>query len=193
MNSIFETELNFIGTPIMKDFVNFCLNEAPEYFYTMPASTTGKYHPAYTLGNGGLVRHVKAAVRIAQALLRLEQYELLPSDLIISALILHDIIKKGNADSQYTVTEHPLLACDFIEACLEKSKGSLVCIHGLDTFTTFEAVTPELCALIKSHMGQWNTDKFGREVMPKPSSEAEKFVHLCDYLASRKFITCEVD
>ena len=42
---------------------------------------------------------------------------------------------------------------------------------------------------IKSHMGQWNTDyKTKEEILPKPVTELEKFVHLCDYLASRKLL-----
>ncbi|MDD3039714.1 hypothetical protein [Bacteroides sp.] len=193
-NGTFETELGFIDSDIVKDFVDYCLARAPEYFYTMPASTTGKYHPAYTLGNGGLVRHTKAAVRIAEELLRLEQYSHLPHDTIISALILHDVIKKGDANSQWTATEHPVLACAFVEKCLADCAGYLETIHGPVAYQLFiENVVPEMCDLIRSHMGQWNTNKFGQEIMPKPFSSAEKFVHLCDYLASRKFITCEVD
>lgn len=47
----------------------------------------------------------------------------------------------------------------------------------------------ELADLITTHMGQWNTDyKTKEEIMPKPSTKAQSFVHLCDYLASRKFL-----
>ena len=193
MNGRFEKELGFIRSDIMREFVDYCLDKAPEYFYTMPASTTGKYHPAYTLGNGGLVRHTKAAVRIAQELLRLEQYELLPNDTIISALILHDVIKKGDANSNYTVTEHPVLAYKFVNNCLIEVANDYENRYGIAVYNLFELEVAEMCALILSHMGQWNTDKLGREVMPKPGTDAEKFVHLCDFLASRKFITCEVD
>ena len=42
-------------------------------------------------------------------------------------------------------------------------------------------------------MGKWNTDYKDKtkEVLPKPVTESEKFVHLCDYLASRKNILVE--
>jgi hypothetical protein len=38
-------------------------------------------------------------------------------------------------------------------------------------------------------MGEWNTDyKTKQEIMPKPQTDMEMFVHECDYLASRKNI-----
>ena len=36
----------------------------PEYWYHVGASSTGKYHPKYSLGEGGLMRHTVALVRI---------------------------------------------------------------------------------------------------------------------------------
>ena len=47
----------------------------------------------------------------------------------------------------------------------------------------------KLCKMIESHMGPWNTDyKTGEEILPKPRTAIERFVHMCDYLASRKFL-----
>jgi hypothetical protein len=42
--------------------------------------------------------------------------------------------------------------------------------------------------LIRTHMGEWCTGKNGEVVTPKPKTEAQKLVHLCDYLASRREI-----
>ena len=39
-----------------------------------------------------------------------------------------------------------------------------------------------MCA---SHSGEWNTNKKGEEIMPKPKTEYEKLIHVCDILASR--------
>ena len=47
---------------------------------------------------------------------------------------------------------------------------------------------PEVIDLIESHMGQW--DYFGK--FPTPKSSTQKFVHLCDFLASRKEVSVEV-
>jgi uncharacterized protein (DUF3820 family) len=42
-------------------------------------------------------------------------------------------------------------------------------------------------------MGQWATDKKSSVVLPKPMDEYQHFVHLADYLASRKDLTMAFD
>ena len=38
-------------------------------------------------------------------------------------------------------------------------------------------------------MGPWNTDYLTKEeILPKPKNKYQNFVHMCDYLASRKFL-----
>jgi hypothetical protein len=187
--AILRNEIDMIEHPILQLLVAECVENAPDYFFEMLASTTGKFHPAYTLGEGGLIKHTKAAVKIAKDLLSLEQNNHLPKDEIIAALILHDSIKKGKDSSKYTVTEHPLYAAEFIEEQFEEF---------IETYTGDEYELKQqvenVQRLIKSHMGQWNLDyRLGKEILPKPQEEDEKFVHTCDYLASRKYLTCEVD
>lgn len=181
----FSEELTWIKDDKLRGLVEICLNKyVPEYFWTIPASSTGKYHPAYSLGEGGLVRHTKAAVKIANDLLQLEQNKSLAyfKDQIITALILHDTVKSG-LQGGYTVSEHPLLAADLFKRA-NKENGETV--SPID-----EAV---ICDMIKSHMGQWNTAfRSNAEILPKPKSELQKFVHLCDYLASRKWLTVELE
>jgi hypothetical protein len=46
---------------------------------------------------------------------------------------------------------------------------------------------------IESHMGQWNIDRKTGEVLEKPTSDYQHFVHLADYLASRKDLTMAFD
>lgn len=180
-SDVFNKQTQLIVRPVLRQLVIDILEAAPDYFYTMPASSTGKYHPAYTLGDGGLVRHTKAAVKIAECLLSLEMYAALAkdSDLIYAALILHDSVKKGMTGNQYTTVEHPL---DAAKLLLDTAKK--VNFADMDTVLV-------IADMIRSHMGQWNTNRDGEEVLPKPESKAQKFVHQCDYLASRKFITVE--
>lgn len=172
---VFKTELGILLDSEVKVFTINMLNKLPDYFYTCAASSTGKYHPSYALGEGGLVRHTKAAVRIAHELLNLEMFKnLMPKqDIILSALLLHDGLKHG-LGGKYTVADHPMQASKFIsDNCPEE----------------FKAIGQEVSALIETHMGQWNTDyKTKKEIMPKPTKAIEKFVHLCDYLASRKML-----
>ena len=82
-----KEEIELIKNEELKKFAYFCMDKVPKYFFKVAASSTGKYHPSYTLGEGGLVRHVKAAVKIANSLLDLEQNQDLNRDCIIFALI----------------------------------------------------------------------------------------------------------
>lgn len=170
----FEFELNFIQNEETRNIIKDLIGKLPDYFFKVGASSTGKYHPNYALGEGGLVRHTKAAVRIANELLRVEMFEGLSEkkDVIIAALLLHDGLKHGEEYSKYVKAEHPVLATNFIMNEL----GSTPLAY-------------EISDLVITHMGQWNT-KFNssQEIMPKPSTKPQSFVHMCDYLASRKFL-----
>ena len=42
-------------------------------------------------------------------------------------------------------------------------------------------------------MGPWNKDYNGEEVLEKPHTKYQNFVHMCDYLASRKVLNVEFD
>ena len=75
MKEVLQKELDFISNDVIHDFVSVALDKLPEYFWSVPASSSGKYHPSYALGNGGLVRHTIAAVNIADILFNLEQYQ----------------------------------------------------------------------------------------------------------------------
>lgn len=59
----------------IKDFCKLLVSELPLYWWEVPASSTGKYHPAYALGDGGLMRHSIAVVRFLNWFFSLEQYQ----------------------------------------------------------------------------------------------------------------------
>ena len=42
--------------------------------------------------------------------------------------------------------------------------------------------------MIESHMGPWNTNNYSDYVLEVPKNKYQKFVHMCDYLASRRFL-----
>lgn len=177
MNKIeqFKKELNYIKRNDILEFCKKQLNTLPNYFFEIAASSTGKYHPKYALGTGGLKRHVQASIGIAIELFRCKSvynFTELEQDIIIAALLFHDGCKRGKIETNHTVTTHPL---DVIELLHETDH----CLHP----EIFECI----CDCISSHMGQWNTNyETGEEVLPLPHTEMQKFVHLCDYLASRK-------
>ena len=158
---IFDKELNFIINDEIRDCVIKVLDKVNDKFFTEPASSTGKYHPDYALGEGGLVRHTKSAVRIAYELLEDpaigNKYTQDEKDLMIISLMLHDGLKLGKEQSKYTKFDHPLLVA------------------------------------IASHMGPWTKDYDGNEVLPYPKTKYQNFVHMCDYLSSKKFLNVEFD
>lgn len=186
MNKVekFTNEINYIKNDSLKKDACFLIENLPDYFFEVPASSTGKYHPKYALGDGGLLRHTKAAVRIAYELLSNpligDKYTNDEKDLMILGLMIHDGLKSGKVQSKYTKFDHPLLACSYVKENKENLKMS-------------EEQINFLCNVISSHMGIWNKDFDGNEVLPIPKTKYQNFVHMCDYLASRKSIILEFD
>jgi hypothetical protein len=180
----FEEELQMIQNEEVRNCVIEVLKNVKEEFYHAPASSSGKYHPEYALGDGGLYRHTKAAVKIANDILSLEWFNKEftddDKDVIIAAIILHDTCKSGKDwDNKYTMHTHPIQAGDLVEDTLRD--------------TEHRGIGEEIARLIRSHMGQWNEpgrwNKYNdRTVLPKPEELDEFVVHLCDYLASRKYL-----
>jgi 23S rRNA maturation-related 3'-5' exoribonuclease YhaM len=178
---VFQKELWFIHNQKIREFTVKALNKLPEYFFSIPASSTGKYHPSYALGDGGLVRHTKAAVRIAVELFTINSFTDEEKDIVVSALILHDGFKSGMAKSMYTVHEHPELIAKFIKEDVELNQvldGNII-----------NAISDA----VHSHMGQWNTNSRSMVVLPTPTTKIQRFVHMCDYLASRKCLEFNFD
>ncbi len=181
---VFKVEFGYINDERYAIDAKYLVDSLPDYFFEVPASSTGKYHPKYALGEGGLVRHTKAAVRMAYELLSDPviggKYTSREKDLMIIALILHDGLKSGKEKSQYTKVEHPLLASEHIK-------------DNMDNLSMNDEDIEFVCDVIESHMGPWNKDFDGNEVLPLPKTKYQNFVHMCDYLASRKFINVEFD
>ena len=61
--NIVQPVLNTFENNDIKDFAIVLLDNLPEYIWHVGASSTGKYHPAYSLGELGLMRHQIAVVR----------------------------------------------------------------------------------------------------------------------------------
>lgn len=183
MNKIdyFNKEYSYIKDVRKREDLKYLVSELPDYFFEIPASSTGKYHPEFASTKNGLVKHTKVAVRIAKELLDnpgLNNFKDNEKDIIIMALVLHDGLKKGINEEKYTRVDHPLLSAEFVKK--HKDKLSLTS-EELDLITR----------VISSHMGIWNKDFNDNEVLPVPKDKYERFVHMCDYLSSKKFINTE--
>lgn len=181
---VFKVELGYIKSDRIRRSCIEMIKLLPDYFFEIEASSTGKYHPSYATGKGGLVRHTKAAVRIAYDLLGDvcigDKYTQDEKDLMIMALILHDGVKSGVPKERYTRFDHPIMMAEML----------------MDNEENMELEMEEIEFLgdvIKTHMGPWTTDYNGVEVLERPKTKYQNFVHMCDFLASRKALEVPFD
>lgn len=161
----FEKEVNFIESEDLRDFAKYALGQAPDYFWTAPASSSGKFHPQMDLGEGGIVRHTKAVMWFYEESLRLSSYAYQRDeykDWGRIACLFHDVDKE-------VYKTHAQAGADFVNA---------------RWFEFFGEDAPALLLMaMRGHMGQWSTDKADR-----PYTTLDRSVHLADYYASRPFI-----
>ena len=171
----------------IREFAKVLIEGLPNYIWHVGASSTGKYHPAYSLGEGGLMRHQIAVVRFLNYFFELDQYNTnftsRELDLMRVAGLVHDGRKSGEQSdyekSKFTKFDHPLQMASVI-----RSYDGKYLNHDEIEFVAH---------CIESHMGSWNTDKKSNIVLPKPLDVYQQFVHLADYLASRKDLTMAFD
>ena len=170
---LFERELDLIQDEELKVLTKAYLDEyVPNYFWEIGASSSGKFHPKFSQGVGGLVRHTKAVVMFAEELLRMSSYQYMREeykDYVIVACIIHDTCKYGKSEyDKNEYSNHSRNASElFQEFCIES-----------DYFPS-----EFLLNAVKSHMGQWSTDREDR-----PFTSVDRCVHLADYMASRSFL-----
>lgn len=170
---LFERELNLIQDEELRMVVKaYLIERVPDHFWEDGASSSGKYHPKFSQGVGGLVRHTKAVVMFAEELLRMSSYAYMKEeykDYVIAACIVHDTMKYGLGE--YDKNEYKNHARNAAYAFKMFAKE---CDYEVSEF---------LLNAIASHMGQWSTEKEDR-----PFTNIDRCVHMADYMASRSFI-----
>ena len=104
-------------------------------------------------------------------------------DLMRVAGLVHDGRKSGEQTdyekSKFTKFDHPIQMANVIRGY----DGQYLTHHDIEF----------MAHCIESHMGQWSTDRKSKAELPKPMDEYQQFVHLADYLASRKDLTMAFD
>ena len=186
-SNMVEPILSTIVNEDIREFAKALVDGLPEYIWHVGASSTGKYHPAYSLGEGGLMRHQIAVVRFLNFFFELEQYNTQftsrEMDLMRVAGLIHDGRKSGEQSdyvkSKFTKFDHPIQMANVVM----EYDGKYLNRDELEF----------IAHCIASHMGQWNTDKKSSVVLDKPRDNYQFFVHLADYLASRKDLTIAFD
>jgi len=190
----FYNELEMLDDIKIRKFTKEVLIKyAPKYFWEVPASTSGKYHLPEECAPGGLVKHVKKVVVIADQMMRgLGWFGHLARDLredrkrdynvVISACILHDILKAGYEGRERksggkisSDRMHPY----YVRELLFLKKLDDVYMYKLPFFD-------DIMKAIEGHYGFWS-------VIPATENlhDAQSPIFICymaDYISSRKSI-----
>lgn len=174
LHEFFEREIQKVQSIEYQDFLRYYFDTyVGNWFWNSGASASGKYHPEFARGNGGLVRHTRAVVWICEELMRMSSYSYMKDeykDYALMACLLHDTAKYGT-DSEENADcykNHGAIAASAVNEAWE---------------SYFHRPAPEFLLLaIKSHMGQWVENKEDR-----PFTNIDRIVHLADYIASRSF------
>lgn len=174
----FSNELFDIQDERLRQFAMHLLAGAPDYFFTAPASSSGKYHPYFSREVGGLVKHTRCVIFYTRCLSESFNFDSHTTDLAIIAALAHDIKKQGNDNGGgKTVWEHPELAYNFV-LDMQKSHPQLIS----------EEDASIIAKAILSHMGKWqHEEKYvkGRQQYPLPLTNFDRIIQSADYIASR--------
>lgn len=145
----------------------------PEYFWEVPATSSGKYHNPYARDGHGLWIHVKMAStafeRKAESYIKrnvLTRYE---ADCVRAALLLHDMLKYGHqySDGDDVAQNHDLMAGQWLRRNTDLPQPV---IDG-----------------VEQHNGPWYEGP-----TPEYGDAVPDIVHMCDMDASTANMTCGV-
>ena len=165
-----DLEIKSVVLDIFRDYV-------PTYFWNMPASSTGRYHPQVVNSLGGLVKHTKLACWVLEELIiSLHGIENVTSykyyNEAVAAILLHDIFKFGSGE-----------ICSYEEARDHGANAALPILnHSLNNEST-----KLLAIAVCHHMGKWSPIKLLEDKFNEDELEVISLVQLADYIASRPF------
>lgn len=168
----FATELSMIKSDDVRTFTEEVLRKAPNYFWVVPASSTGKHHPPQDNGHGGLVRHSRAVVYFGTRFCMSYNIEGRRRDLILASCILHDIVKYGFTMGRWTTKTHGKDGADFIMNVWRQNEELL---------PKGDVLTIGKCVAL--HMGRWTE---GGKTFPTDWEVDEQIVHLSDMMSAGK-------
>lgn len=190
MRSCFDDLIGNIGNKDIANFTQAVLNEVPAEFFTMPASTSGKYHPPEARERGGLVWHTRRACWFANMFFEALKIKAdnIQGDIVLSALILHDIGKKADYKNDFlSYKKHAEIAVKMIQ----KHKHLIKPVRRIDENgkqkdIPAEKIFKNIESCILYHMGP-----FSYGVAQKDMTDynlLELIAYFSDYLSANKEI-----
>lgn len=168
MKQALYLQLKKIKDEEIKNFVKRALDNAPEEFWIIPCSMTGKHHPLENQGEGGNIRHLIKCMLIAEKLCDYFQLAERDRDVVYASIILHDIKKHGEPWQEKTDYCHGKIASDW-----------------LDKFELKEPEKTEIKNCVRYHMFIYTGSKEDVERAGNPTIK-EEVVQLSDYFSSLK-------
>ena len=112
---IFKNGLDFIQDKSIKEFVKFCINSFPDYFWESLASPSGKHH-----GGELLLDHVLGCVELGFKVCEQQSnWTQKQKDYLIASLILHDGWKCGDGLKKFSQEDY------LHNKCVKNSIGML--------------------------------------------------------------------
>lgn len=180
--SVFANEFRYIKDDNLREFGQELIGNADDYFFAVAASSSGKYHPKFSLGQGGLTRHTRCVAYFAMSVGESYDFDQHTIDLLILGALAHDIKKQGDGTTSHTVREHPFYGAQYV---LDMQKNHPNLISDVDA--------DKIASAIKAHMGKWEGTREwvkdpNKELFPMPKDNFEQALQLADYIASRKYI-----
>jgi len=177
MIDVFADEYKLIKSNSVKNLVWNCFEVVPEYFWKIPSSSTGHYHPKDEFVEGGLVIHTKRTVRVAVHICDALSIIGLERDCVIAAALMHDVCKNGiSEDKGHTVDGHGYLWMELARSRMTKDK--FISNHVYRTISR----------LILYHMG-----KFDMPYILDWSDMLATCVYLADYISSRRDVLVDIE
>lgn len=186
--NILEPIINTLS--ISRDYrslTEFLIEQLDDYWFIKPASSTGKYHPKFNNGEGGLVRHSLNVCMWWQQMYRAFEQELMSFsgrddiyDLGLIACLFHDAKKYGDAEenSRWVKKDHDVRSMEWF-------------LHNVEIYEHMNDMNFDNKAInyvanaIDHHNGPWSTHGAPRTIF-------ERLVFICDYASSQKIHEQEV-
>lgn len=170
-----------------RNLAEFLIDQLDDYWFIKPASSTGKYHPKFNNGEGGLVRHSLNVCMWWQQMYRAFEQELISFsgrddiyDLGLIACLFHDAKKYGDAEenSRWVKKDHDVKSMEWFLHNVE------IYEHTNDMNFDNKAIN-YIANAIDHHNGPWST-------LGAPRTIFERLVFICDYASSQKIHEQEV-
>lgn len=175
--AVFKELLDKFETDEMRLYCEDMIENIPDYIFTMPSSTSGKFHNATQCLPHGQIYHIIMFGAIMNYRLALkcnkEKFNNpIHRDAMRCVPIFHDAVKCGWNGSKFTVHVHPILAGTWVRETKVE--------HDID-----DEIKEMIARMCERHSGEWTSSKRSKVVLPEPETEAEIFCHECDILSSR--------